>query len=68
MCFFNPFAEINFDSFPTEEALQQQCKHSYPVLSFCSYSEHPCLNLDVSNGEKIFDKNPVLQKTVCSSL
>lgn len=53
MCFFNPFAEIDFDSFPTKEALQQQCKHFYPVYS---YSEHPCLNLDVSNGGKYLIK------------
>lgn len=63
MCLFNPFAEIDFDSFPTKEARQQQCKHFLSCFSFCSYSEHNCINLDVSNGEKIFDKNPVLQKT-----
>lgn len=40
------------------------------IYIYIIYIIYPCLNLDVSNGGKylIFDKNPVLQKTVCSSL
>lgn len=43
MCFFNPFAEIDFDSFPTKEAMQQQCKHFYPVFLSAAILNIPVL-------------------------